>query len=550
MSGQEQSSDRVEAIRARAQGIWEREGRPDGKDLDHWRQAEQEIAGERRFRLVVEAAPNAMVMVDRAGRIVMVNAQAERVFGYARAELLEQPAELLVPGRFRGRHPGLREAFLAEPQARPMGASRDLYGLKKDGREFPVEIGLNPFETENGTMVLASVIDITERKTAELALRQSEHRCRSLAAIVESSDDAIISIGLNGLITSWNKTAERMFGYSEGELIGQPIVKLAAPGYEAEMMNILGRIQRGERVDHYETMRQHKNGSLLHVSLTESPIYDADGQLTGASKGFRDITVAKAAEAALQESQARLQELHSELLHMSRLSAMGQMAAMITHELNQPLTAITNYMEAGAAILDPGGEVPVARVRSIMERAGEQALRAGQIIQRLRSFISRGESEKRIEAIPPLLREAVELAVMGMKQRGVAIGIRPDVPNVKILADKIQIQQVLLNLLRNAVEAVSNQADKNVQLIVDAEENAVYISVVDNGPGLPEEVKARLFEPFVSTKQTGMGVGLSICNSIVTAHRGRLWAEPNRGGGTIFRMTLPLAPGGDTEASE
>jgi len=496
-------------------------------------------------RLIVEYAPNAMIMVGPSGVMVMTNAEAERIFGYPRSELLGRSVEMLIPERFRAAHAGMRAGYFSELRARPMGAGRDLYGLRKDGRDFPVEIGLNPIETEHGTMVLASVIDITERKAAELALRQSEHRYRSLAAIVESSDDAIISVGLDGLVVSWNSTAERTFGYAEAEMLGQSILKLAAPGYEVEMAGILDRIRRGGRIDHYETMRQHKDGSLLHVSLTESPVYDADGQLTGASKVLRDITAAKTAEAALRESQTRLQELHTELLHVSRLSAMGQMAAMITHELNQPLTAITNYMQAGTAILDLGNEVPVARVRSVMERAGEQALRAGQIIQRLRGFISRGETEKRIEAIPPLLQEAAELAAMGMKQRGVAIGVQPEVPNVSILADKIQIQQVLLNLMRNAVEAVSDQTHKKVELTVDREEDAVYISVVDNGPGLPDAVKAKLFEPFVSTKQTGMGVGLSICNTIVTAHGGRLWAEPNPGGGTIFRMTLPLAPDRD-----
>ena len=496
-------------------------------------------------RLIVEYAPNAMIMVGPSGVMVMTNAEAERIFGYPRSELLGRSVEMLIPERLRAAHAGMRAGYFSELRARPMGAGRDLYGLRKDGRDFPVEIGLNPIETEHGTMVLASVIDITERKAAELALRQSEHRYRSLAAIVESSDDAIISVGLDGLVVSWNSTAERTFGYAEAEMLGQSILKLAAPGYEVEMAGILDRIRRGGRIDHYETMRQHKDGSLLHVSLTESPVYDADGQLTGASKVLRDITAAKTAEAALRESQTRLQELHTELLHVSRLSAMGQMAAMITHELNQPLTAITNYMQAGTAILDLGNEVPVARVRSVMERAGEQALRAGQIIQRLRGFISRGETEKRIEAIPPLLQEAAELAAMGMKQRGVAIGVQPEVPNVSILADKIQIQQVLLNLMRNAVEAVSDQTHKKVELTVDREEDAVYISVVDNGPGLPDEVKAKLFEPFVSTKQTGMGVGLSICNTIVTAHGGRLWAEPNPGGGTIFRMTLPLAPDRD-----
>src|SRR5271167_1799170 len=183
-----------------------------GEDPDRQHQTEQKTASETRFRLVVEAAPNAMVMINRAGEIVMVNAQAERVFAYSRAELLGHPVEMLVPERFRGHHPGMRVTFFADPRPPPMGVGRDLYGLKKDGSEFPVEIGLNPIETDEGPMVLSVVVDITERKAAELALRDSEHRLRALAAIVESAGDPIIGKTLDGIITSWNKAAERVFG--------------------------------------------------------------------------------------------------------------------------------------------------------------------------------------------------------------------------------------------------------------------------------------------------------------------------------------------------
>jgi two-component system sensor kinase FixL len=528
-------------------GIFGRRGGCPGQEeaVDSEAQTDKQIAAERRFRLAVEAAPNAMVMIDGTGAIIMVNAQTERVFGYSRAELLGQPVEMLVPGRFRGHHSGLRDAFLAEPRARPMGAGRDLYGLRKDGTEFPVEIGLNPIATDEGPMVLSAIIDITERRTAELALRDSAQRLRSLAAIVESSDDAIISTTLDGTVTSWNKAAERIFGYAAGEMIGHPILRLATPGHGDDMLEILNRIKRGERVDHHETVRQHKNGAVVHVSLSVSPVFDTDGRLIGASKIARDITAAKAAEAALQEAQARSQELHAQLLHVSRLSAMGEMAAVLAHELNQPLTAIGNYLGAAGALLDQNRDLPLARIRTAVARAGEQAIRAGEIIQQLRRFMSRSDGEKRIEAVSPLVRDAAELALVGTKQRGLNIIAQNGSEDVTIIADRIQIQQVLLNLLRNAAEAVADQEQQEIRLVTELRNDSVEISVIDNGPGLPEEVQAKLFQPFVSTKATGMGLGLSICRTIVAGHNGCLSTEPNPAGGTIFRLSLPSAPPGD-----
>jgi len=534
--------DASEASGSASQVMREDAARPLTQELASWHQEEGESAAERRFQLVVEAAPNAMVMVNRAGEIVLVNAQAERVFEYSRTELLGQPIEMLVPERFRSGHVEMRASFFADPRPRPMGLGRDLFGRKKDGSEFPVEIGLNPIETDEGLMVLAAVVDITERKAAERALQESEHRARSLAAIVESSDDSIVGTTLDGLVTSWNKAAERIFGYSAEEMIGKSILCLAVPGHGDEMLEILNRIKRGERVDHYETTRRHKDGTILHISLSVSPIYDPDGRLIAASKVSRDITAAKNAEIALKQSETQLQEMHAELLHVSRLSAMGQVAAMLAHELNQPLTAISNYMEAARVLLDRGGDLPLSRIGSAIDRAAEQALRAGQIIQRLRGFVSRGNSQRRIEAVSPLLKELLELALFDMGQRGVSIRLENTPADVRILADEIQIQQVLLNLLRNAAEAVANQEHREISLLTEASAGAVQISVVDNGPGLSDEIRDKLFQPFVSTKKTGMGVGLSICHTIITAHDGRLWAEPNPDGGTIFGLLCRRLP--------
>ena len=252
---------------------------------------------EERFRLVVEAAPSAMLVIGTDGLIDMVNTQAELVFGYPRSELLGKPVEMLVPERFRRNHPGLRNAFLADPQARPMGAGRELYGLKKCGSEFPIEIGLNPIETDEGIIVLSAIVDITERKQKQMAAAY-------LAAIVDSSDDAIIGKDLTGIIRSWNRGAEAIFGYRAGEVIGQPIRLLFPPDRLDEADLILDQTKRGERTKHYESVRRCKDGRDIPVSLTVSPIRDARGAVVGGSKILRDISERRDAERALALSEA------------------------------------------------------------------------------------------------------------------------------------------------------------------------------------------------------------------------------------------------------
>jgi len=495
-------------------------------------------APERRFQLVFEFAPNAMIMTNEAGTILMVNAEAARIFGYPRAELVSQPIEMLIPQGRREIPIGARTGFFSDHMPRSIDARRNLCGVKKDGTTFPIEIGVNPIATEDGTIVLSTIADITNRRRAELQLRDIEQRSRSLAAIVHFSDDAIISTGLDGTVTSWNAAAERTFGYTAAEMIGQSVLRLTLPGRESDMMRILDRIKRGERVEHYETRRRHKNGSILDISLSESPIYDADARLIGSSEVARDITAGKRTENELKQSQMRLQDLHAELLHVSRLSSMGQMAVTMAHELNQPLTAIGNYMEAMDALLDRDGEIPFDRLRTMITRTGDQAIRAGRIIQRLREFITPREIAKRFEKIAPLVKEARELALVGTKQNGVTINLGV-LPDAFVIVDKILIQQVLLNLLRNAVEAVADQENRDVVLTAEIQGDTVQISVADNGPGIAQEIRGKLFQPFVSTKKTGMGMGLSICRTIVSSHNGCIWAEPNPTGGTIFRLILP-----------
>jgi len=249
-----------------------------------------------------------------------------------------------------------------------------------------------------------------------------------------------------------------------------------------------------------------------------------------------------------QSTEARLQELQSELVHMSRLTALGEMSSALAHELNQPLSAIANYLKGVRRLLEPTANDPSqAKVQDALNRATEQALRAGEVIRRLRDFVRRGETERRLESLAKIVEEASALAFVGAKEHAVRTVFRLDPACDTVMADRVQVQQVLINLMRNAVEAMVGQPRRELTLTstpyVDAQsgESMTLITVQDTGPGLAEQVAAQLFQPFITTKATGMGVGLSICRTIIDAHGGRIWAEANPQGGAIFRFTLRRA---------
>jgi len=250
-----------------------------------------------------------------------------------------------------------------------------------------------------------------------------------------------------------------------------------------------------------------------------------------------------------QKTEARLQELQSELVHISRLTAMGEMASTLAHELNQPLSAISNYLKGSRRMLEGAGDEQSATLRGALEKASEQAMRAGQIIRRLRDFVSRGETERRVESIKKLVEEASALALVGVKDRGIRVQFQFDPAVDLVLADRVQIQQVVLNLIRNAMDAMETSDKRDLVLIVASEgETHARISVTDTGSGISPDIADQLFTPFLTTKRQGMGVGLSISRTIVEAHGGRIWVEANPGGGTIFHFTLMVVNVEDVDA--
>jgi two-component system, LuxR family, sensor kinase FixL len=379
------------------------------------------------------------------------------------------------------------------------------------------------------------------RIQAATSTRDALAREAHLASILETVPDAMIVIGEDGIVQSFSPAAERLFGYSAEEVIGKNVNMLMPSPYRENHDDYLRRYLRtGERriigIGRV-VVGERKDGSTFPMELAVGEMRSSDRHFF---TGFiRDIT-------QRQESEARLQELQSELAHVSRLTAMGQMASALAHELNQPLSAIVGYMKGSRRLLESGGEDRSGLLRDAMDKAGDQALRAGQIIRRLREFVGRGDSERRVESVKKLIEEASALALVGTKDQGVRVRFQFDPAVDFVLVDKVQIQQVLLNLLRNAVEAM--EASQRRELVISTtagDDHTVAVSVVDTGAGIAPELMSQLFQPFVTNKRHGMGVGLSICRTIVEAHGGQITVEPNPAGGTIFRFTLRAASGED-----
>lgn len=379
------------------------------------------------------------------------------------------------------------------------------------------------------------------RMRAALAAADARAREAHVQSILDTVTDAMVVIDEQGRIQSFSAAAERLFGYLAAEVIGQNVrILMPSPYREAHDGYLARYLQTGERriigIGRV-VVGERKDGSTFPMELSVGEMRSAQRRFF---TGFvRDLT-------ERQQTEARLQELQSELVHIARLTAMGEMASALAHELNQPLTAIANYLKGSQRLLQRQPDPDLLRLREPLEKAAEQALRAGSIIRRLRDFVARGETEMRVESLTKLVEEASALALVGVKQYGVRVRFNLDPHADSVFADKVQIQQVFLNLLRNAIEAMVDAGSPRRELVVAsraAEEGMVEASVADTGPGIAPEVAHMLFQPFITTKRQGMGVGLAISRTIVETHGGQLWVESNPEGGAIFRLTLRAAVG-------
>lgn len=495
-----------------------------------------------------EHIPDAIVVTDRTGTIVQINSKTEELFGYRERELLGRKIEVLIPERYHQDHPSHRQGFVKKPKPRRMGTGLELWARRRDGSEFPVDILLNPLPTNGGTLIFSAVRDISDQKRIEGELRKAQeelnrrttqelsaYRSR-LASIVDSSEDAIIGKTLDGIITHWNKGAERIYGYRTQEMIGKPISLLAPKDRPDEIPQILVRIRRGERLEPFETVRVTKDGRRLNVSISVSPIHDSDGTIVGASAIARNITAQRRAEEQLRQSQ--------------KMEAIGRLAGGLAHDFNNILGIITACSELLRTRVDSGAEA--SQYIDTVKKAAE---RGASLTRQLLAFSRKQVAQPRVldlnerlkevsKLIRPLMGDDVEIAIVARSSPAI------------VEADPAQLDQVVLNLAVNARDAMPRGGRFIIETsTVDFDDSIadqhrpltagryVMLAVSDTGTGMDRETSSRIFEPFFTTKETGKGTGLGLATvyGIIQQAGGQILVYSEPGRGTTFKAYLPCA---------
>ena len=494
------------------------------------------------FEQLIDSADNyALFALDTTGSVTFWSLGSEKMSGWSKEEARGQHISFLYP------HDDItsgRPSEELEQAAKVEGLELEGWRVRKDGSEFLARITTTPLKDDLGTSLGFAAIcrDITDETATDVAIQAREQHLQS---ILDTVPDAMVVIDERGRITSFSSAAERLFGYSEDELLGNNVSCLMPSPDRERHDSYLGRyLTTGERriigIGRV-VVGQRRDGTTFPMELS---IGEAHARGHRVFTGFiHDLTDS-------ERDELRLKELQSELIHVSRLSAMGTMASTLAHELNQPLTAVANYLETSRdLLLELDGEV-ISVVREALDEAAKESLRAGSIVRRLRDFVALGETEKAIEDLPRLIEEASGLALIGARERGIRSFSKLDIGATPVLVDRVQIQQVLVNLIRNAVEAMAGGDVRDLTISSQLQENGmIRVSVADTGPGIDQIVLPQLFQAFVSSKADGMGLGLSICRTIVEAHGGRIWAEDAPGGGTLFHFTLLRARPEDEHVS-
>jgi PAS domain S-box-containing protein len=496
--------------------------------------------GEQRFRVAVESSPNAIAMVDENGVILLVNQELERLFGYSRSELLGRVIDLLVPERLRGRHPEYRHAFARDPRPRAMGAGRNLFGVRKDGTEVPVEIGLAPILSDGDLRVLASVVDITERRRAEDRFRQA----------VESAPNAIVMVDAQGGIMLANSRAGEIFGYRQSELIGQPVELLVPTRFRGAHPGLRGSFYRDLRSRPMGAGRDlfglRKDGTEFPVEIGLNPLETRDGTLVLAS--VIDITDRKRTEEMRNLAGMQLERTNQELLHAKRQlehavaelerrnQELDEFAYAVSHDLRSPLRAIDNlvkWLREDAAAGSLGAEA-----ERWLEQIPERVARMDRLLEDLLVYSRAVRAASGLEETD--LRELVdEIAAVLEVPPGFSVAWVGE--PCRISTRRAPLEQVLRNLVDNAFK----HHDRALGCVEVAgrllDDEWIEVEVRDDGPGIALELRERCFGLFRSmSKHRGTGIGLALVKRVVESHGGRVSIEDNAPRGAILRFVWPV----------
>lgn len=487
---------------------------------------------EDRLSALLDAAVDAMILADERGRITRFNRAAEVLFGYSPSEVLGENLSMLMPAPYRQEHDGYLLRYQKTQQARIIGIGRQVLAQRKDGSTVPIELSVGEFTQGKERGYVGILRDISERLRQQVQLK---HQADELRVIFENAPTPILIAALDGQIIKANRACCALLGRSEAEMLSHSQIDLLHPDDRVAARQQLDELGDEQPASRFEWRYLRGDGTVVHTTNYAAFSVEPDQQAPLLISEIVD-------RSALLSAEHEAEELRARLTHAGRIGTLGEMVSGIAHEVNQPLTAIANYANACRRLLQSGNAEP-AELIGTLEKISAQADRAGQVIRGLRSLTRKRDAVREQLDCNQLISEVAKLLEFELRNSGWRLLLRltPRLPAV--IGDGVQVQQVVLNLVRNGIEAMSERASGDFIQVETYRSGAgfIEIAVSDCGPGISEAVEAHLFEPFYTTKHQGMGLGLSICQSIIAAHGGEMSYRGNAMGGATFVVRLPTA---------